>query len=134
MRVRVKDAALKRGFQYEAGDAPRDDCPAPCRQVGNIRRLASIDTRFGKHPSLRVLFDDLRDGEPSLVREDLTEEPLVRRFVTVVQFRPERVAELSNQAAGVVLLEHREARSPLIDETGQNLQIDLHEFVDTGLP
>jgi len=32
------------------------------------------------------------------------------------------------------LLEDREARRPCFDQTGENLEIDVHEVVDAGLP
>jgi hypothetical protein len=59
--------------------------------------------------------------------EHIVEKLFVCRFATIVEFRLQRVAELSKQAARVVLLKDREARRPLIYEICQYLKIDLNE-------
>src|SRR5262245_9685289 len=44
MRVRVKHAALERGFQHEPGDTARDRCSMRLWELGNRRPVSSFDT------------------------------------------------------------------------------------------
>jgi hypothetical protein len=133
MRVCVKDAALERGFQHETGDAARDRRSAAFGKVGNIRGLAPVDTLLREYTGFRVLCDDVGNFESVFAREHAAEKICVCRFATIVELCPQRVAELSEQAARVVLLKHWKTRGPLIEQACQNLQIDADEFVDPRL-
>lgn len=48
----------------------------------------------------------------------------------LVELGPQRIAELANQTARMVLDEDGKPRRPLVDDAGQNIQVDRHELVD----
>src|SRR5262245_26503091 len=111
----------------------RRRCPVLQGQLGNGRDISSLDAFFRKHPVFGVLVDHLGNSESLFLREQIAEELYMCRLATVVKFRQEGVAKLPKQTARVVLHEHGKTGRPPVDETCQNLQIDLHQLADTAL-
>src|SRR5262249_42907209 len=133
MRIRIELPMFECGLQHEADNTARDRRPLPLGKVGKIRYLSSFNTLLREHTFLGVLFDYIGNFVSLFIREQIAEEPHVGGFASIVKLCAQHVTELSDHAACVVLFKNWKTTRPFIDEAGENFQINLDEFVHSGL-
>jgi hypothetical protein len=101
--VAVEDAVDQSWRDDEADNAAGDRRPARRRQVGHLGGSSSLHALLGEYTAAGVLLDHVRDVEAVVALEDGAEKLLVCGLAPVVELGAERVAELGQEALGVVL-------------------------------